>query len=81
MQAAHHFHLELRQATMPTYVASYLFPVVLLVYEAHRVGMMDFRLRDELRERAHVFEPSADLLTVQVYTGFPNRHDIKRNSS
>ena len=42
MQAAHHFHLELRQATMPTYVASYLFPVVLLVYEAHRVGRWIF---------------------------------------
>ena len=35
---SHHFHLELRHATVPTYVTSYLFPILLLVYEAHRVG-------------------------------------------
>src|SRR5260370_35468876 len=38
MQAIHHFRLELRHATMPTYVASYLFPFLLFVYETHRVG-------------------------------------------
>jgi hypothetical protein len=42
MQAAHHFHLELRHATMPTYIASYLFPAVLLLYEVHRVGRWIF---------------------------------------
>lgn len=35
---AHHFHLELRHATVPTYVTSYLFPILLLAYEAYRVG-------------------------------------------
>ncbi|NPT56096.1 hypothetical protein [Paraburkholderia elongata] len=38
MQAMRHFRLELRHATMPTYVASYLFPFLLFVYETHRVG-------------------------------------------
>jgi hypothetical protein len=38
MQAIHHFRLDLRHATMPTYVASYLFPFLLFVYETHRVG-------------------------------------------
>jgi hypothetical protein len=38
MQSTHHFHLELRHATVPTYVASYLFPVLLLAYELYRVG-------------------------------------------
>ena len=42
MQAMHHFHLELRHATMPTYVASYLFPFLLFVYETHRVGRWIF---------------------------------------
>jgi hypothetical protein len=36
MQAMHHFRLELWHATMPTYVASYLFPFLLLVYETRR---------------------------------------------
>jgi hypothetical protein len=35
---SHHFHLELRHATVPTYVTSYLFPILLLAYEAYRVG-------------------------------------------
>lgn len=35
---SHHFHLELRHATVPTYVTSYLLPILLLAYEAHRVG-------------------------------------------
>jgi len=38
MQATHHFNIELRHATMPTYVISYLFPILLLLYEIHRVG-------------------------------------------
>jgi len=38
MQTTRHFHMELRHATMPTYVFSYLFPLVLLVYELWRVG-------------------------------------------
>lgn len=42
MQAARHFHLELRHASVPTYVASYLFPTLLLAYEAHRVGRWIF---------------------------------------
>jgi hypothetical protein len=35
---AHHFHLELRHATVPTYVTSYLFPILLLAYEVYRVS-------------------------------------------
>jgi hypothetical protein len=42
MQAMPHFPLELRHATMPTYVASYLFPFLLFVYETHRVGRWIF---------------------------------------
>ena len=42
MQAMHHFRLELRHTTVPTYVASYLFPFLLFVYEAHRVGRWIF---------------------------------------
>jgi hypothetical protein len=38
MQAVRHFNLELRHATAPTYVVSYVFPILLLAYEAHRVG-------------------------------------------
>ncbi|MCG1055061.1 hypothetical protein KQH49_08905 [Mycetohabitans sp. B5] len=34
----HENHFELRHATMPTYIVSYLFPVVLLFYEVWRVG-------------------------------------------
>jgi hypothetical protein len=42
MQAIHHFRLELRHATVPTYVASYLFPFLLFAYETHRVGRWIF---------------------------------------
>lgn len=42
MQAVHHFRLELRQATMPMYVASYLFPFLKFVYKTHRVGRWIF---------------------------------------
>ncbi|AXF23988.1 hypothetical protein CUJ89_26920 [Burkholderia pyrrocinia] len=38
MQAVRHFHLELRHASVPTYVASYVFPILLLAYEVLRVG-------------------------------------------
>lgn len=32
------FYPELRHATVPTYVVSYLFPVLLAIYEIYRVG-------------------------------------------
>jgi hypothetical protein len=38
MSTTRHFHMELRHATMPTYVASYLFPLMLVAYEIWRVG-------------------------------------------
>jgi hypothetical protein len=38
MDLTHRFHPELRHATAPTYVASYVFPLLLLTYEAYRVG-------------------------------------------
>ena len=38
MQPTRHFHMELKHATMPTYVASYIFPLLLLAYELWRVG-------------------------------------------
>ncbi|KVH69891.1 hypothetical protein WL40_12725 [Burkholderia ubonensis] len=38
MAATHHFHLELRHASVPTYFVSYLFPALLFVYELLRVG-------------------------------------------
>jgi hypothetical protein len=34
-----HHVLELRHATTSTYIASYLFPVILLAYEIYRVSM------------------------------------------
>ncbi|CAE6826571.1 MULTISPECIES: hypothetical protein [Paraburkholderia] len=42
METTRHFHLELRHASVPTYVASYLFPILLLAYEVHRVGRWIF---------------------------------------
>lgn len=38
MQQIQHFHPELRHATLPTYFASYLFPLMFVVYEVYRVG-------------------------------------------
>lgn len=38
MQVTRHLNMELRHATVPTYVASYFFPLLLLAYEAWRVG-------------------------------------------
>lgn len=38
MEHTHHFHLELRHATKPTYVVSYLFPLMFVMYEAYRVS-------------------------------------------
>lgn len=38
MQLHHAFHPELRHATVPTYVASYLFPALIVLYEIYRVG-------------------------------------------
>ncbi|CAH2802768.1 MAG: hypothetical protein CBARDMAM_4580 [uncultured Caballeronia sp.] len=38
MQTTRYFHMELRHATLPTYVFSYLFPLMLLAYELWRVG-------------------------------------------
>ncbi|MFM0511665.1 hypothetical protein [Paraburkholderia sp. RL17-373-BIF-A] len=38
MQATRYFHLKLRHANVPTYIASYVFPILLLAYEVHRVG-------------------------------------------
>lgn len=38
MQIAHPFHLELRHATIPTYIVSYVFPVLFVLYEIYRVG-------------------------------------------
>jgi hypothetical protein len=42
METTHHFDLALRHASVPTYVASYLFPILLLAYEVHRVGRWIF---------------------------------------
>lgn len=38
MENTHSFRFELRHATKPTYVASYLFPLLFLMYEAYRVS-------------------------------------------
>ncbi|KND62012.1 hypothetical protein BVER_02234c [Candidatus Burkholderia verschuerenii] len=38
MQVTRHLNMELRHATVPTYVASYFFPLLLLAYEVWRVG-------------------------------------------
>jgi histidinol phosphatase-like enzyme len=38
MQTHRTYHLELRHATVPTYVISYFFPVLLVIYELYRVG-------------------------------------------
>ena len=37
MEHTHPFHFELRHATKPTYVVSYLFPLLFVIYEAYRV--------------------------------------------
>ncbi len=38
MEQTHHFHLELRHATKPTYFISYVFPLLFVVYEVYRVA-------------------------------------------
>ncbi|MFX1674948.1 hypothetical protein PWR63_22310 [Paraburkholderia sp. A2WS-5] len=38
MAHIHHFHPELRHATVPTYLASYGFPAILAIYEIYRVA-------------------------------------------
>ncbi|MEM5371243.1 hypothetical protein V4C53_35145 [Paraburkholderia azotifigens] len=38
MQSDHAFHPEWRHATVPTYVVSYLFPAMIVIYEIYRVG-------------------------------------------
>lgn len=38
MQRAHRFHPQLQRASVPTYGASYLFPLLLVVCEVYRVG-------------------------------------------
>lgn len=38
MEDTRHFHFELRHATKPTYVASYFFPILFVIYEVYRVG-------------------------------------------
>jgi hypothetical protein len=38
MAHAHHFHPELRHATIPTYLVSYGFPMLLAIYEIYRVA-------------------------------------------
>lgn len=38
MQSNHAFHPELRHATVPTYVVSYLFTALIVIYEIYRVG-------------------------------------------
>jgi hypothetical protein len=38
MHTHHAFHPELRHATAPTYVVSYLFPALIAIYEIYRVG-------------------------------------------
>jgi len=38
MQLTLQFHPQLRHATVPTYVASYFFPMLILVYEVYRIA-------------------------------------------
>ncbi|RKP45975.1 hypothetical protein [Trinickia fusca] len=38
MQHIHRLHPEWRHATAPTYIASYIFPLLLLAYEVYRLG-------------------------------------------
>ena len=38
MQNRHAFRPGLRHATMPTYIASYIFPALIVLYEIYRVG-------------------------------------------
>jgi hypothetical protein len=38
MEQTHRFHPKLRRATAPTYVVSYAFPILFVVYELYRVG-------------------------------------------
>ncbi|KIP14685.1 hypothetical protein WI77_30745 [Burkholderia ubonensis] len=38
MRTGHHFLPELRHATVPTYFVSYLFPLLLAIYEVYRVA-------------------------------------------
>ena len=38
MEQIHRFHPELRHATAQTYIASYVFPLLFVIYEVYRVG-------------------------------------------
>ena len=38
MHTARHFRLEFRPVTIPTYFVSYVFPILLVLYELYRVG-------------------------------------------
>jgi len=43
MQIHHTFEPDAWHATVPTYVVSYLFPVLILIYEIYRVGYWVFQ--------------------------------------
>lgn len=69
MQLTHHFHPEARHATVPTYVASYLFPVTLFVYEIYRIGywVVNFGLNlSVFREMGYEFVLTLAVFAVQV---------------
>ncbi len=71
MQQSHPFRPELRHATVPTYVASYIFPLLLFVYEVYRVGYWlanfgaDFT---DYKQTGYDFGLMLALFVVQVVT-------------
>ncbi|KVT41357.1 hypothetical protein WK53_19735 [Burkholderia ubonensis] len=69
MQATHHFHPEVRHATVPTYVASYIFPAILFVYEIYRIGywIINFGLNVSIfREMGYEFILMLGVFGVQI---------------
>ncbi|RDU99430.1 hypothetical protein [Trinickia dinghuensis] len=84
MQTHHAFHPELRHATVPTYVVSYLFPVLIVIYEIYRVGYwisqfgMNFA---EFNQTGYEYVLMLAVFAVQVVVGvlfiaivLPTRH-------
>jgi hypothetical protein len=61
-----HFHLELRHATAPTYIVSYLFPALLFVYELLRVGQW---IRDHGMQFAAYKQMGYEYLLMLLFVG------------
>jgi hypothetical protein len=69
MQITYHFHPEIRHATIPTYVASYIFPAFLVIYEIYRIGywIVNYGLNGFIfRQMGYEFVLMLTVFSVQV---------------